>query len=127
MSSLVFVYGSLKKGFHNHHLLEKSRFLCENSLAGYLMISLGAFPGIIPNPGQFTPVYGEVYEVDEKTLKALDRLEGHPHMYERTLVKLNYGEEAWVYVYKHADTKFSKTVPTGCWGDIEKRFGDTCR
>lgn len=91
------------------------------------MISLGAFPGIIPNPGQFTPVCGEVYEVDEKTLKALDRLEGHPHMYERTLVKLEDGMEVWVYIYKHASTQFSKIVPTGYWGDTSKRFGDTCR
>ena len=71
----VFVYGTLKEGFGNHRVLRDSRKLCDATIEGFDMISLGAFPGIIT--GSDT-IYGEVYEVtDTSVMRGLDSLEGH--------------------------------------------------
>ena len=69
------------------------------------MYSLGRFPGIKEGQGR---VLGELYRVDEDTFRALDRLEGHPVMYERqlNLITTDAGDkvEAWVYVYQGRTT-----------------------
>lgn len=98
----VFVYGSLMKGFGNHVLLKESTFVSSATLSGMLMYSLGGFPAILPRGKRTDIVYGEVYEVDDETLAALDRLEGHPRFYERQEHEVfveNYN--AWMpcYVY----------------------------
>jgi gamma-glutamylcyclotransferase (GGCT)/AIG2-like uncharacterized protein YtfP len=68
----LFVYGTLKRGHHNHRLLEKAQYISHAELWGYQMYSLGGFPGIKPSDGH---VHGEVYEVEDLT--RLDRLEGY--------------------------------------------------
>lgn len=103
MSHKVFVYGSLKNGFHNHRLLEQSKFLGVASGEGYRMVSLGSFPGLLH--GDKT-VVGELYEVDDNTFKSLDRLEGHPEFYKRLERPFDDGEEvhhAWVYLINGYD------------------------
>lgn len=76
MSHKVIVYGTLKKGFGNHRLLETSKFLGTTSVPG-TMYSLGGFPGVrLDRLGQ-TSIKCEVYEVDGATLVNLDRLEGY--------------------------------------------------
>lgn len=97
----VFVYGSLKKGFGNHRFLSDQEMLGKGYVEGFEMYSLGRFPGIKEGQGR---VVGELYRVDEDTFRALDRLEGHPVMYQRqlNLVTTDEGDkvEAWVYVYQ---------------------------
>lgn len=70
----LFVYGTLKKGFGNHRLLEGAKFLGEDTIPGG-MISLGGFPGWLGEGEGYTK--GEVYEIDEEHLHATDRLEGY--------------------------------------------------
>jgi gamma-glutamylaminecyclotransferase len=87
----IFVYGSLRKGFYNHRLLTDSTFLgMAKTPPGYTMIGLGGFPGVI-KAGEGR-VLGEIYEVSEKTLKNLDRLESHPNFYCRTPVEVETPE-----------------------------------
>ena len=86
MTNLVFVYGTLKKGFVNHRLLEKANFLGEAYLPRTKMIHLGAYPAVIA--GGTKEVMGEMYQIDDTTLARLDRLEGHPSFYERRQVKV---------------------------------------
>lgn len=96
--SLVFVYGTLKKGFHNHSLLRRSLYLGEyTTLSQHKMISLGGFPGVI-HRGGVTHIKGEVYDVIcEDDRIALDNLEGVPHFYRKERVITNFGP-AWMYV-----------------------------
>lgn len=92
---LVFTYGSLRKGYGNHPLLDGSRFVATaKTLPAYTMIHLGGFPGIIY--GGETEIIGELYEVDARTLATLDQLEGHPGFYERQSIKV-YDAEGTEY------------------------------
>lgn len=74
----VFVYGTLKQGFPNHHLLMEhyAKFISTDTLTGYCMYSAGTFPFITKNLKNLTQiVHGEVYEVSKSCLQALDKLE----------------------------------------------------
>ena len=95
----VFVYGTLKKGYVNH----------ERTFNGYLHTAMGStttlpewgiayvsgLPFIVPDKQS---VHGEVYNITGKLLARLDRIEGHPDVYKRTMVTLANGIEAYMYV-----------------------------
>lgn len=87
----VFVYGTLKRGHHNHHVLGHSEFAGDGELYGsFFDMYDGGFPYLIHRPegsrGGF--VTGEIYYVtDKNVMDALDRLEGVPHLYRRIEAK----------------------------------------
>ena len=102
----VIVYGSLKKGFHNHPLMNYAgaEFIdtAVSTTNDYLMCGVGSsFPGLLKGKSYFS---GEVYSISQEGLeKYLDSLEGHPIFYKRELVDvtLDYTKEvvkAWVYI-----------------------------
>lgn len=98
-SNLVFVYGTLKKGYANHGLLEGAEFLGEATSkdARWNLVDLGPFPAMTYG---HTAVRGEVYAIDSSHLRALDRLEGYPQYYDRNVVDFTMGDTtvaAWVY------------------------------
>lgn len=81
---LAFVYGTLKKGFGNHWLIEE---LISKGDAVYLGVArtekqyplvCGPFqvPFLVYKPGSGRYVRGELYRVNDAALKALDVLEG---------------------------------------------------
>lgn len=117
----VFVYGSLLKGMGNSSLLKTATLLGRSRISGYMMLDLGWFPGIIPDSDLKTPVYGEVYEVDENTFHRLDALEGYNHsnpkagLYDKNIVSTDFGD-ATVYVYNnHRGFHNDNIVFTGDW------------
>lgn len=95
--SKLFVYGTLKRGYGNHHILEGSTYLGNYELEGSTLIDLGAYPGLIPAEDDVHDVVlGELYEIDDDLLPRLDRLEGVPWLYtrERTLDDIYYYQYA---------------------------------
>jgi gamma-glutamylaminecyclotransferase len=74
---LLFVYGSLKEGFPNFHVNKGRRrtgdFQTVDALPLYLF--RGRLPCLLPQPGQGLKVRGQLFEVDEKALGAMDALE----------------------------------------------------
>jgi gamma-glutamylcyclotransferase (GGCT)/AIG2-like uncharacterized protein YtfP len=95
----VAVYGTLRRGFGNHGLLEGSQMIGEgNTVDGFTMRARG-IPYVSKN-GQ-TQIKVEVYSVDEVTLDDLDSLEGHPRWYKREEVdvKLDNGKYERAYMY----------------------------
>jgi gamma-glutamylcyclotransferase (GGCT)/AIG2-like uncharacterized protein YtfP len=82
----VFVYGTLKKGYRNHRLLEGSNYIGEGKISGYDLYDLGSFPGIIRGKGE---VVGEIYEIDQETLKRVDMLESEGQLYSRVPVEVS--------------------------------------
>jgi gamma-glutamylaminecyclotransferase len=82
----VFVYGTLKRGFHNHYLLADTEFIGKGVTLTKFHVRCCGFPVVFTAPA-IAFVQGEVYNVTNKhTLAALDRLEGVPHMYTRERV-----------------------------------------
>ncbi|CAI5527003.1 unnamed protein product [Closterium sp. Naga37s-1] len=82
--SLAFVYGTLKKGFGNHWLMQKLmadgdavKIGTAQTLQNYPLVC-GPFqvPFLLHLPGSGHRVQGEVYEVNSKAVAALDVLEG---------------------------------------------------
>lgn len=117
----IFVYGSLKRGFGNHGVMERAggRFIGEaQTEAGFTMYSLGGFPGVI-RTGEGS-VKGELYEVPVTGLPGLDMLEGHPNFYRRETIRLESGQEVLTYLLpvRKEYTEGCPIVEDGVW---EKR------
>ena len=78
---LVFVYGSLLSGFGNHRLLEEPetnvKFIGRASIRANLYTQHWGFPFILLSHSNKDRVLGEIYEVDYKTFRRLDSLEGY--------------------------------------------------
>lgn len=116
----IFVYGTLLRGEGNHRLLSNARRVgVARTTPSYRMHSLGGFPGVVAGGEQ--AILGEVYEVDEQTLDALDRLEGHPSFYARTVIALEGGERVSTYLLERAQVARCPVIPSGSW--LEHRRG----
>ena len=75
-SQLVFVYGSLKRGYKLHYLLESQLFVADAVTQPlYRLFDLGSYPGLIEWP-EGLAIHGEVYQVDADGLTQLDEVEG---------------------------------------------------
>lgn len=76
-SKLIFVYGTLKRGFCNHPFLAGQKYIGPGrTVPGYRLFDLGNFPGMVPMAEDRYGVSGEIWAVDEKCLADLDYLEG---------------------------------------------------
>lgn len=86
--ALIFVYGSLKKGFVNEHVntgrAVPGRYRTRERYPLYLL-GEGHVPCLVDVPDHGEQIVGELYEVDDAGLARMDRLEevGEPGGYER--------------------------------------------
>ena len=116
----VFVYGTLRRGEPNHHLLDARMLLrAGRTEPRFTLVSLGAFPAMID--GGETAVVGEVYDVDAVTLAALDRLEGHPRFYRRQPIRLADGDEVLAYLLSPEQVRGQPRIPSGDWLDANPK------
>jgi len=78
MNHFVFVYGTLKEGFPNfatnQGLRKPGRFRTRQRYPFYLVGERHS-PWLIDTPGVGERIAGQVFEVDQATLEAMDRLE----------------------------------------------------
>lgn len=117
----VFVYGTLRKGEANAYLLNGATCI-ENEAWTYgsLFDTNEGYPAMDLPSNQ--KVFGEVYEVDDVTLQALDELEeytGNPKedAYDRRMQKIYTNEkaiEAYVYTAQKQEILQSPIV-SGDW------------
>jgi len=90
---ILFTYGTLKRGFQNEPLLADQNFLGKAVLATpkwllYEVRGNYSFPALVPGFDGYQ-VYGELYEVSDKCLAVLDRLEGvNVGLYARVFVEV---------------------------------------
>ncbi len=112
MLDLVFVYGTLRRGEVNYHLLTGAEFCgVHRTRPRYRMLHLGTYPGVVA--GGSTAIEGEVYRVDKRGLAHLDRLEAYPRLYNRKLIPTPWGR-AWIYLY--CGSRDSRVrIPSGNW------------
>lgn len=104
MGEKLFVYGTLKRGYGNHHYLSESEFLGKAITKKRYALYSDGIPFLVKEP-PVSRIKGELYEVDSETLENVDLLEGHPSVYrrEKIVVILEDGREveAWAYFYPH--------------------------
>ncbi len=117
MSVKIFVYGTLKYGFGNHGVLgSEAKFICKDSVKGFEMRSLRAYPAVVPCEGSV--VNGEVWSIPELQLHNVDRLEGYRQedeehgFYDRTTVLTENGNKALMYYMTSCE---GEVVESGEW------------
>ncbi len=103
----VFVYGTLKRGYANYRrLMADAKFLGTATTAPlYRLHDVGPFPVMVASD-RGVAVAGELYEVDDLTLKELDCLEGHPRTYLRSAITLADGSTAAGYLFQYSVEKY---------------------
>lgn len=122
-NSLVFVYGTLRMGQANHYLLQregasligkgKTSIKYRMFAAGVPFISNAEHAEYKKLPR--TQIVGELYSVTPEVLRSLDRLEGHPLVYERRFTQVILDGQtrrirAWLYFYDDASGYY---IPDG--------------
>ena len=105
--TLLFVYGTLRRGFANHVLLRSARFVGTATTARRFALFVEGFPYLAPAPAVHQ-VRGEVYALDPATLAAVDRLEGHPTWYQRRSVTVQLDDTGGP---EHAEGAEGGTTP----------------
>lgn len=106
---LLFVYGTLKEGFPNHHLNIGRRVpgLFQTRAARPLLVvrlcQEDRAPWLLDAPGQGFPVRGQVFEIQPEDLVAIDAFEevGRPTGYVRVELELAsaQGEAVTAFAY----------------------------
>lgn len=126
----VFVYGTLRSGQGNHHLLADAASIIRPAIATGLQLKVpshGGFPYAVPHPEART--VGEIVTIPatqaEQALERLDRLEGYdadrPHQSHylrvaRTVQVAGTTEQAWVYIAgPHTRPDELQPIPSGDW------------
>ena len=93
---MMFVYGTLKRGHHNHYILHEAQYRGRYTTiqSRYDLISFGHCPGLVYRPQNGYHIDGEMYVVDGPTLWTMDILEGKGELYEReTVIAMEIGPE----------------------------------
>ena len=142
MKTNIFVYGTLRQQFGNHHFLSTARFLGDAlTQSKYVMHASSSIP-FVSQSQAVSQIVGEVYEVDAQTLANLDRLEGcrviaeEPLQFdasswytrEQVSVRWAVGGECltvWMYFNEH-ETRHA-IIPTGDFKDLARFLNPTDR
>ncbi len=112
--ALLFVYGTLKRGFHNHKRLSSARFVASlQTISGYQLYSYNGLPIMIFSGGE-SRVNGELYEVSRSVLEKIDGMEGHPRMYRRETVIVEDSREVQAYIWQ-GDLQGARRIASGNW------------
>lgn len=113
----IIVYGTLLNGeYNNRRYLQNpdSTLLGSERISGFIMKNMGPFPACVPVKDMNKQIIGEVWEVSFEVLENLDRLEGYPRFYNRTVVPTpTVGGNAWIYYRENCDEY--PTIESGDW------------
>lgn len=108
--TLLFVYGTLKRGQCNHRLLASQEFLGEAvTEPRYRVVDLGPHPGLVLDAGSGVAVKGELWAVSDECLTALDAFEEVPGPFVRAPVAIAGRGAVDAYVW-------NRPVPAGAPG-----------
>lgn len=117
MYTKLFVYGTLKRGFRAHDMLQRwnAVFLGNATTAPkYQLYKVGWYPGMVCDESQEGGVHGELFQITKETFSALDRYEGAPTLFKRSKIFLDNGEEVTAYLYNQ-DYEVLERVESGEW------------
>ncbi|SRR5579885_1562932 len=87
--TILFVYGTLKRGGRGSRWLAGQRFVGEAATEPkYRLYDLGSYPGLVRDGANGLAVKGELWEVDDACLAELDDYEYAPELYTRERVEV---------------------------------------
>jgi gamma-glutamylcyclotransferase (GGCT)/AIG2-like uncharacterized protein YtfP len=110
---LLFVYGTLKRGFRNNFYLEDQDFVEEvDTRPLYRLFDNGYFPMMVEDLDHGYSVSGEIWEVDDDFIEIID---DHEMLYERKLIEIDGYDEVYAYIYVYGDLH-SYQECYGTWG-----------
>jgi gamma-glutamylaminecyclotransferase len=105
--TLLFVYGTLKRGQGNHAFLAGQEFLGEAvTEPRYRIFDLGPYPGLVVDEANGLAVKGELWAVHVGCLAELDRFEEESHTFIRAPVAIQGREPVHAYFW-------NRVVPDG--------------
>ena len=111
---LLFVYGTLRRGECNEHLMVRARFVdAARTERGFELFHMGWHPAMVR--GGTDAVTGEVWEIDAATLAELDQLEQHPTWFQRTVIALADGRSVETYLLPRAGVAGRARIDSGDW------------
>lgn len=121
----LFVYGSLMRGYNNHHLLRKSKFVSNAKTCSCFSMYADEYPFVLENI-ENVQIEGELYYIlDIDSLIDIDTLEGHPIDYIRKICKVQISDkheplDSFIY-FKVGDinTEGCEFISTGNFNDSE--------
>ncbi len=114
MKSLVFVYGTLKRGQRNHGFVQAGEFVGNHQTeAVFSMYEFDDYPAVTEFGKD--SIGGELYRVNRAQFRKLDELEWYPRFYQRIKIETRFGL-AWMYVVK-PDLCIDKRQCAGNWPD----------
>jgi len=97
-ADLLFVYGTLMRGFALHRLIEERAECLGGGTVKGRLLDLGAYPAAVPDPHGI--VVGEVYRLGETGLwRVLDSAEGPQYHREGVAVRMADGREVTAFIY----------------------------
>ena len=116
---IVFVYGTLRQGYHNHRLIIDCKIIDVGRTVNQYAMYANGIPYVSDNE-QVSQIYGELYLVSPSILFNLDMLEGHPSWYKRKKVPIETMSgkiyNAWLYFN---NTKTNNLIATGDYANPE--------
>lgn len=117
----MFVYGSLKKGFFNHSLIEanpRNKLIRKGFVVGYNLYALWSYPGVKPASSK-DKVFVELYSLSDEVFDRIDRME-RVAGYTPVEVEDDAGKKGIIYIY-NGEVKEENIVSFGNWAkDNEK-------
>lgn len=122
----IFVYGTLKRGFRNHHLVHDSEYLGEATTAERYTMTVAEGTPFVNRDKKLSHIHGEVYSVTANTFDKLDELEEHPVWYKREEIEVHLHQEneqplfltAWIYFKSQGGV----VISTGKFTRVEERL-----
>lgn len=108
----LFVYGSLKKGFDNHRLLDKYAKRVGKAFTvrkfGMFEDNFGNYPYLVTEP--IYKIEGELYQISRRELlEEIDEFEGSPDYYQREKIKVKTHKGVkFAYAYIRVDADIPK-------------------
>jgi gamma-glutamylcyclotransferase (GGCT)/AIG2-like uncharacterized protein YtfP len=98
-NALLFVYGTLMRGYGLHAVLAPGATLVGEGTVRGGLLDLGRYPGLVEGGGR---VHGEVYRLDDaELLPVLDREEGYNFVRRQAVVRLEGGRRVRTWLYRY--------------------------
>jgi gamma-glutamylcyclotransferase (GGCT)/AIG2-like uncharacterized protein YtfP len=124
----LFVYGSLKIGFHNHKILEGAIFSGKaTTVKKFAMFESnnGAFPRLVETKSEKAKkIYGQVFEIyNPELLRKIDNFEGLNYERKKIKIENSEGKIQYAFVYVSNNVELPKEVTfISSWKKYKKDF-----